>query len=180
MEHSQSMLGQTCSDLVRLVQASLCNLKRSTPRTVSSLMMSPDKGSPFNSRWEVEVGRHGKSKQTSSSHQLSLSYHMIGWNRDSPEDCRVCQGRPALLKDEPPRSASTAPASRAWNIILYFLVIYIETLFYWEQWLQYRLINSFHISICCLRSINLNDSREIHQFLFNFEIVILLSRTTGL
>ena len=114
-EHSQSMLGQTCSDLVRLVQASLCNLKRSTPRTVSSLMMSPDKGSPFNSRWEVGVGRRGKSKQTSSSHQLSLSYHKIGWNNDSPADCRVCQGRPAPLKDEPPRSASTAPASRAWN-----------------------------------------------------------------
>ena len=63
-EHSQSMLGQTCSDLVRLVQASLCNLKRSTPRTVSSLMMSPDKGSPFNSRWEVGVGWQTWKKQT--------------------------------------------------------------------------------------------------------------------
>ena len=63
-EHSQSMLGQTCSDLVRLVQASLCNLKRSTPRTVSSLMMSPDKGSPFNSRWEVGAGWETWKKQT--------------------------------------------------------------------------------------------------------------------
>ena len=102
-----------------------------------SLMMSPDKGSPFNSRWEQGVGRLGKSRQNSLRYEanfwanyywdacgislsvisaaFSMSRRLIEGGDYSREGCRACRGQPAPLRDGQPRWASTTLASRACN-----------------------------------------------------------------
>ena len=105
-----------------------------SPRRVRSLMMSPDKGSPFNSRWEEEGGwrRLGKSNQIPADMRLILGeekvflvqylylLHLLlfqvyeGLKEDySLEGCRACRVRRAPRKGGRPRLASTTPGSRA-------------------------------------------------------------------
>ena len=99
-------------------------------------MMSPDKGSPFNSRWEEEGEggwrRLGKSNQIPADMRLIwgeekvflVQYlyllHLLlfqvyeGLKEDySLEGCRACRVRRAPRKGGRPRSASTTPGSRA-------------------------------------------------------------------
>ena len=106
-------------------------------RRVRSLMMSPDKGSPFNSRWEEGEGgchRLGKSNQIPADMRLILGeerkkcfqYNICisyicclfqvyeGLKEDySLEGCRACRVRRAPRKGGRPRQASTTPGSRA-------------------------------------------------------------------
>ena len=100
-------------------------------------MMSPDKGSPFNSRWEQGLPQTWKKTQQYDmrlilgkiSTEVVVQYlHLLYlllfpcWEVDeeggvvgSPEGCRACRGPRAPRRGGPPRSASTTPASRVWG-----------------------------------------------------------------